>query len=52
MKFSPKCRTKNLGMIYTVLGRVCSFFNCERAAIRPQIRPKKIPGDIVPMCYT
>ena len=41
-KFSPKCRTKKLGMIYTILGRFCSFLNWERADIRPQIRPRKI----------
>ena len=43
MKFSPKCRTKKLGMIYTILRRFCSFFNWEGAVIRPQIRPRKIP---------
>ena len=25
MKFSPKCRTKKLGMIYTIPGCFCSF---------------------------
>ena len=25
MKFSPKCRTKKLGMIYTILGNFCLF---------------------------
>ena len=48
MKFSPKCRTKKLGMIYTILGRFCSFLiGMEpniRADIRPQIRPRKIPA--------
>ena len=29
MKFSPKCRTKKLGVIYTNLGNFCSFFNWE-----------------------
>ena len=42
MKFSPKCRTKKLGIIYTILGSFCSFFNCKGADIRPQIRPRKI----------
>ena len=42
MKFSPKCRTKKLGMINTVLGSFCSFFNWEGTVIRPQIRPRKI----------
>ena len=44
MKFSPKCRTKKLGMIYIILGSVCLFLNWERADIWPQIRPWKIPG--------
>ena len=26
MKFSPKCRTRKLGMINTILGSFCSFF--------------------------
>ena len=43
MKFSPKCRTKILGMIYTILGSFCSFLNREGAYIWPQIRPRKIP---------
>ena len=43
MKFSPKCRTKKLGMIYTFLGSFCLFLIWERADIRPQIRPRKIP---------
>ena len=29
MKFSPKCRTKKLGMLYTILGSFCSFLNWE-----------------------
>ena len=28
IKFSPKCRTKKLGMIYTILGGFSSFLNC------------------------
>ena len=28
-KFSPKCITKKLGMIYTILGSFCSFLNWE-----------------------
>ena len=44
MKFAPKCRTKKLGMIYTILGSFCSFFNWEGVDILPQIRPRKIPG--------
>ena len=43
MKFSPKCRTKKLGMIYTVLRSFCSFLNWEGAIIQPQIEPRKIP---------
>ena len=42
MKFSAKCRTKNLGMIFTILGSFCSFLNWEGAVIRPKIRPRKI----------
>ena len=38
MKCSPKYRTKNLGMVYTILGSLCS------AGIRLLIRPRKIPG--------
>ena len=45
MKFSPKCRTKQLGMIYTILGSFCSFFNCGKGLIFcPKIRPRKIPA--------
>ena len=43
MKFSPKYRTKKLGMIYTILGSFCSFILFE---IQPQIRPRKIPVNI------
>ena len=42
-RFSPKCTTKQLGMIYTILGSFCLFLNWEGADIRPQIRPRKIP---------
>ena len=31
MKFSTKCRTKKLGMIYTILLSFCSFFNWGEA---------------------
>ena len=44
MKFSPKCRAKQLGMIYTILGSFCSYLNWEGADIRPQFRPRKIPA--------
>ena len=43
MKFLTKCRTKNLGMIYSFLGRFCSFLNWEGADILLQIKPRKIP---------
>ena len=43
MKCSPNCRIEKLGMIYTILGSFCSFFNREGANIRPQIRLRKIP---------
>ena len=43
MKFSSNCRTKILGVIYTILGSFCSFLNWEGAVIGPQIMPRKIP---------
>ena len=52
MKFSPKCRTKKLGIIYTTLGSFCSFLNWEGADIRPQIRPRKIPDIRNDIIYT
>ena len=42
MKFPLKCRTKKLGMLYTILGSFCSFLNWKRADISPQIRLRKI----------
>ena len=52
MKFLPKCRTKKLGKIYTILGSFCLFFNWERADIRPRIRPRKIPvKDLCAIAY-
>ena len=44
INFSPKCRSKKLGMIYTILGNFAHFFNWERADIRLPIRHKKIPA--------
>ena len=44
MKCSPKCRTKKLGMIYTILGSFCSFLNWKWTIVQPQIRPRKIPA--------
>ena len=52
MKFSPKCRSKKLGMIYTILGSFCSFFNWKRADIRPKIWPRKIPVIRMPISAT
>ena len=43
MKLSPKCRTKKLGMMYTIYGSFCSFLNWDGADVRPQIRPRNIP---------
>ena len=43
MKYSPKCRAKNLGMICTIFGRFCSFFNWEGADAGPQITHMKVP---------
>ena len=49
MKLSPKFRTKKMGMINTILGSFCYFFNWEGANIwpdiQPQIRHRKISGD-------
>ena len=36
MKFSPKCRTKKLGMIYNILGSFCSFCNWEGLLFCPK----------------
>ena len=44
MKFLPKCRTKKLGTIYTILESVCLYLNWEGADIQSQGRLKKIPG--------
>ena len=50
MKFSPKCRAMKLGMIYTILGGFCSFFNWEGADIRPQIRKIPVHTSILKLC--
>ena len=42
MKFPLKCRTKTLGIIYSILGNLFSFLNWE-GADSAQIRPRKIP---------
>ena len=36
MKFSPKCRSKKLGMTYIILGSFCSFFIWEGADVQPK----------------
>ena len=51
MEFSPKCSTKKLGMVYTIMGRFCSFMNWEGADIWHQIRPRIIP-EIPHACKT
>ena len=43
IKFSPKSKSKKLGMIYIILGSFCSLLNWEEADIQPQFRPRKIP---------
>ena len=43
MKFSPNCRAKVLGMLYTILGSFCSFLDWEGGDIRPPNMPRKIP---------
>ena len=45
MKFSPKCRSIKLGMIYTILGSFCSFLNRVGADVRPQNKPRNMAGD-------
>ena len=42
MEFSPKCRTKKLGMIYTILESFYHFL-IGKADIQPEIRPMRIP---------
>ena len=38
MTFSPKCRTKKLGMMFTILGRFCPFLYCKIPAFdRPPV---------------
>ena len=37
MKFSPNCRAKELGILFTILGSFSSFLDWERAD-----RPRKI----------
>ena len=46
MKFSPKCRSKKWVMIYTILGRFCSFLNKDGANNWPQIMSRKTPGSM------
>ena len=46
MKFSHKCRTKYLGMIYTISGSFCLILNAEGADIQPLIRLRKITAVI------
>ena len=43
MKFSPKFRTKELGIKCSILGSFCSFLNLEGADFWPQTRRRKIP---------
>ena len=43
VKFSSKCRAKELGMLFTILGSFCSYLDWEVADIQPQNRPRKIP---------
>ena len=40
-KFSPKCRTKKLGMIFTILGSFCSFLNWEGPMFGPKSSLRK-----------
>ena len=42
MKYSPKCRTKKLGLFSTILGSFCSGTD-----IQSQIRPRRIPDQDV-----
>ena len=38
MKFSPNCRAKELGILFTNLGNFCSFLDWEGADIQSQDR--------------
>ena len=44
MKFSSNFRTKELGILFTILGSFHSFLDWEGADIWLQNRPKKIPA--------
>ena len=49
MKFPPKCRTKKLGMIYTILGHLAHFL----IGMGPIFGPKSGLGkslDYIPVC--
>ena len=43
-KFSPKCITKKLWMMYTILWSFCSFLNWWGTNIQPKIRLRKTPA--------
>ena len=43
MKFSPNCRSKELGVLFTILGSFCSFLDWEGADILPKNGPRKNP---------
>ena len=43
MKFSPNCRTWKVGMIYTILGSFCLFFNWERAVFMAPNQARENP---------
>ena len=49
--FSPGCRAKELGMLFTILGSFCSFLDWKRAHILPQNRPRKIPAIDISLPY-
>ena len=44
MKFSPNCRPKELGMLFTTLGSFGSILDSEGPDVRPPNRRRKIPG--------
>ena len=37
MKFSPKSRTMNFGIVFTIVESFCCFFRLERAPIGPKL---------------
>ena len=47
MKYSPKCRTKKFGTIYTILGSFCSFLIRKGPVFSPKEGLGKSPIEMV-----